>query len=75
MDPVRRPLCAGGDSVRCARLSSESASPCERTLLTVAQRHSKLWGLKSRETIVPLGGDVCRRVPGWSWERGTRVDV
>jgi hypothetical protein len=32
--------------------------------LIVVQRQNKLWGKLSNETIVPLGNDVCRRVPG-----------
>jgi hypothetical protein len=38
------------------------------SLMTTVQRQNKLWGLNSNETIVPAGGDICRRVPGYSLE-------
>src|SRR5437667_8381184 len=44
-----------------------SLKPCPlgwRGLLMIVQRQNKLWGLKTNNTIVPEGGDVCQRVPG-----------
>jgi hypothetical protein len=32
--------------------------------LTAVQRQNKLWGLYSNDTIAPVGGDFCQRVPG-----------
>ena len=29
------------------------------------QRQNKLWGLNNNDTVVPAGGDICRRVPGY----------
>jgi len=44
-------------------LPSSSLSGC-LSLMTV-QRQNKLWGLNNNDTIVPAGGDICRRVPGY----------
>jgi len=34
--------------------------------LMIVHRQNKLWGLNSNDTIVPAGGDICQRVPGYS---------
>jgi len=40
------------------------SSPFRLLSLILVQKQNKLWGVKTNDTIVPEGADVCRRAPG-----------
>jgi len=74
MDPIHHHQRLSRDPFRRTSLSAKF-SPIAVELIVV-QRENKLWGKLSNETIVPLGNDVCGRVPGMSpWLQEVEKDV